>query len=179
MSNNIEIEFRAIISKKKYEWLDSFLEKNAKDLGQDDKETVFYILPGKLFKVVNETSKNKAKIVLKDRRIGHGSDFREWEIKIDSADYEAAVKIFDHLSLPGKSMKSWQKRHNYLYKRIEIAVKYSKHWKYHIEMEIVVGSPKKKEYAEGQIKNLADELGIKLMTDEEIKKFTNKIESKL
>jgi len=176
---NIEIEFRARVSKKKYDWLNGFLETNAKDLGQDNKETVFYILPDKLFKVVNEISKNKAKIVLKDHRLGYGSGFGEWEIKINPKEYEIAVEIFNRLNLPGKSMRDWQKRHNYFYKGVEVAVKYSKHWKYHVEMEIVVGSPEKKQGAETQIKNLADELDIELMTDKEIRAFTHAIESRL
>lgn len=78
--NNIEIEFRAKITKEKYDSLNHFLINNAQDLGEDSKDTLFYILPDKLFKVVNETSKNKAKIVLKDNRLGNGNNFGEWEI---------------------------------------------------------------------------------------------------
>ncbi|MEK7163043.1 MAG: hypothetical protein AAB696_02015 [Patescibacteria group bacterium] len=176
---NIEIEFRAKISEEKYNWLNEFLMSNAKDIGQDNKETIFYILPDKLFKVVNEISKNKAKIVLKNNRIGNGSDFGEWEVLIDPKQYKTAVEIFNHLNLPGKSMKAWQERHNYIYKGIEIAVKFSEYWNHHIEMEIIIDDLEKKNEAERKIKNLADELDIKLMTDEEIKAFTHAVEAKL
>lgn len=177
--NNIEIEFRAKISKNKFDSLNQFLKQNAQNLGEDNKDTLFYILPDKFFKVVNETSKNKAKIVLKNNRIGNGNEFGEWEIKIYPSEYEKAIDMFNHMNLPGKSMRAWQKRHNYLYKGVEIAIKYSEYWEYHVEMEIVVDEVKKKQEAEKQIKDVADELDIKLMTDEEIKAFTDSVESKL
>lgn len=179
LNTNIEIEFRAKISKEKYDELSRFLLKKAEDLGEDNKDTVFYILPDKLFKAVNETSKNKAKIVLKNNRIGNGSDFGEWEIGINPGEFEKAVEIFDNLNLPGKRMRAWQERHNYLYKGVEIAVKYSEYWKHHIEMEIMIGDLKDKEDAERKIREVADELDIKLMTDEEIKAFAQLVENKL
>lgn len=177
--NNIEIEFRAKITKEKYDSVNQFLIQNAEDLGEDNKDTLFYVLPDKLFKVVNETSKNKAKIVLKDNRIGNGNNFREWEVRIDPSEYEKTIDMFNHMNFPGKSMRAWQERHNYLYKGVEIAVKYSEYWEHHVEMEIVVDDINKKEKAEEQIHKVADELEIKLMTDEEIKAFIESVESKL
>jgi len=176
---NIEIEFRAKISKEKYDSLNLFLITNAQDLGKDSKDTLFYILPDKLFKVVNETSKKKAKIVLKDSRIGNGNNFGEWEVSINPEEYEKAIDMFNHINFPGKSMRAWQERHNYLYKEVEIAIKYSEYWEHHVEMEIVIDDIHKKQSAEKKIKQIAEELGIKLMTDEEIKSFTEEVESKL
>ena len=177
---NIEVEFIAKISKDKYNELHDFLSKNCeKDLGEDNKNTKFYILPEKLFKVVDETSKGKGKLVLKSSRVGHGSDAEEIEIGIDSNDYNKAKEMFDDLELPGKSMEARQQRHNYVYKGVEIAVKYSEEWKYHIEMEIVIDDISKKEEAEDKIKQVADELEIKFLSEEEIKEITNAVESKL
>ena len=176
---NIEIEFRAIITKDKHDWLNDFLLANAKDLGQDNKESVFYIMSNKLFKVVNETSKEKAKIVLKDNHISSGSNLKEWEVKISPSEFDIAVDLFNHLALPAKIDRSHQKRHNYLYKDVEIALKYSDAWKYHGEMEIVVDDIAKKQEAEQKIKAIADELNIKLMTDKEIEDFTKAFEENL
>lgn len=111
---NIEIEFRAMITKEKYDWLNHFLKQNAEDLGEDNKDTIFYIFPDKLFKVVNEISKNKAKIVLKNNRLGKGNHFQEWEIKINPSDYEKTIDMFNHMEFPCKSMRAWQERHNYI-----------------------------------------------------------------
>jgi len=176
---NIEIEFRAKISKEKHDWLHKFLKNKAKDLGEDNKDTKFYILPDKLFKVVSEHSKKKAKIVLKNSRIGEGSDFDELEIQISPDEYEKAIKIFDNLDFPGKAMQAWQERHNYVYKGVEIAVKYSEYWEYHVEFEIVINDMAQKQDAEDKIKKVAEELDIKLMSDGEIKAFTQDVESKI
>ena len=176
---NIEIEFRSKISKEKYDWLHEFLGKNAKDLGEDNKDTKFYILPDMLFKVVDEKSKDKAKVVLKTSRIGDGSDFDEIEITIIPEEFEKAIELFDHLNLPGKAMQAWQERHNYLYKGVELAVKYSEYWEHHVELEIVVNDMSQKATAEEKIRDVAKELDIELMTDEEIKAFTQTVESKL
>ena len=177
--SNIEVEFRAMISKEKYDWLNNFLKENAKDLGQDDKDTCFYIFPDKLFKVVNETSKSRAKIVLKDNHISSGSSLKEWEIYFDQKDFEKAIDLFNHLGLPAKTARDFQERHNYVYKDVEIAVKFSEQWQHHVEMEIVLDDISKKTEAEEKIKNVAEELGIKLMTNEELRIFTKKFEDKL
>lgn len=179
LMKNIEVEFRAKMSLAKYRWLNNFLIKNASDLGEDNKETRFYILPDKLFKVVNEVSKKRAKIALKDSRIGSGSSRRELEIEIKPSNYKKAIKIFDGLNLPGKKMKAWQDRHNYLYRGVEIAVKHSDYWGYHAEMEVMVNNNTDKEEIEKKIKKIAKDLGLKLMDIREIKKFTDSVEKKL
>jgi len=79
----IEVEFRSMFSEKKYNDIKIFLEKNAKDLSEDNKDVYFFILQDKLVKVVNNISKKNAKIVLKLNKIGKGSDFEETEILID------------------------------------------------------------------------------------------------
>lgn len=176
---NIEIEFRARFSEEKYNELKKFFQSNAEDLGEDDKDTMFYIVSDKLFKVVNEISKGKAKMVLKSSRIEVGSDAQEWEIKIDPDEFEKAIDMFNHLGISNKSMQAWQKRHNYLYKGIEIALKYSEYWEYHIEMEIVINDINDKNKAEEKIKEVASELRINLMTDEDVRAFIKPIEDKL
>lgn len=51
--SNIEIEFRAKISKNKFDSLNRFLKQSAQDLGEDNKDTLFYILPDKLHKKIH------------------------------------------------------------------------------------------------------------------------------
>ena len=104
---------------------------------------------------------------------------QEWEIYFDPKDFEKAVDLFNHLGLPAKTTKDFQERHNYVYNGVEIAVKFSEQWQYHVEMEIVVDDMQKKIEAKEKIKAVADELGIKLMTDEEVRIFTKKFEDKL
>lgn len=172
----IEIEFRSRFGKLKYDALKKFLGANAKDLGNDDKNVYFYIFPDKLLKAVNNLSKKNAKIVLKLNKIGRDSDFEEIEIPIAQSEFENIAKIFKKV-LICDSMHSFQGRHNYLYKGVELALKWSEVWGYHLELEIVINEKSKKSQAEEKIMAVAKELGVKIMTDSELKEFTEKAEA--
>jgi len=175
-NKRIEVEFRSRFDRNKYKDLERFLKVNAKDLAKDDKNVFFFILPDKFLKVVDNISQKTAKIVLKLNKIGYGSDFEEIEIPINPLEVTKAVKMIRSLNLGGDLMESFQKRHNYSYKGIEIALKYSDHWGYHLELEIVVDDAVKKAKAEQKIKAVAQELNIRLMDEEELKDFTRKAE---
>jgi adenylate cyclase class IV len=176
MLKQIEIEFRSCFDQNKFNELETFLQSNAEDLGQDNKNVFFYIFKDKLLKVVDEVSKKRGKIVLKNSKIGDGSDFEEIEIIIDKDSIEATNNIFSELSLDCQLIESYQKRNNYLYKGVEIALKYSNHWGFHIELEIVIDDIKLKKDAEKKIHAVAKELNIKLMNDVELEEFVNKLE---
>ena len=127
----------------------------------------------KLIKVVNNVSKRNAKVVLKLNKIGRGSDFEEIEILIDQNDVEKSVNLFTLLGL-NEMQHSFQKRHNYFYKGIEFALKYSNTWGYHLELEKMVHNRKDVSLAKKQIQKVAIELGIHLMTDKELLNFTKR-----
>jgi len=173
----IEIEFRSMFTKTEYDRLKIFLNKNAKDLGEDDKDVYFFLFPDKLLKVVNNISKGSAKIVLKLNRIGKGSNFEEIEIPISQDFVEKAVEVFTKLAITDNIMHTPQTRNNYFYKGVEIALKWSPVWQYHLELEIVVNNESKKEKAEQKIRKVADELHLRLMTEEELAKFVEKVET--
>ena len=67
-------------------------------------------------------------------------------------------------------------RHNFIYKGVELALKYSKTWGYHLELEVMISSLKQKEKVEKKIHSIAKELGVVAISDEELKKFTENIE---
>lgn len=172
---NIELEYRALVTESEYGKLMSFLDTNAEDLGEDDKNVFFFILPDKLLKVVDNKSHKTAKIVLKLNRIGNGSDFEEIEIPIEPNDVENSVYMFKSLGF-NEIQQSFQKRHNYIYKNVELAVKYSDNWQYHVELEILLSDASQRPYAEKQIRNVAKELGLNVMNDQELKELTAKID---
>ncbi len=172
----IEIEFRARFNSAKYKWLKKFLNAKAKNLGEDDKNVYFFLFPDKLFKVVNNISKKNAKIVLKLNKIGKGSDFEEIEVPISQEYFEKAVKIFIALKT-GDYMRSFQKRHNYFYKGVELALKWSEIWGHHLELEIVISNSSKKDESEKKIFAVAKELGVIIMSNKELKEFTKKAEA--
>lgn len=177
MSNVIEVERRAIIEKKQYDKLTDFLTKEAKDLGEDDKDVVFFVFADKMLKVVNNISKQTAKIVYKSNKIGKDCVLEEIEVTIPPDEFEDAVKLFSTLGCETK-IPSFQKRHNYLYREVEIALKYSDNWGYHLEMEVAVESQDQRHVALEKIEMVAKELEIKLMSNEEIQNHTDKIERK-
>jgi adenylate cyclase class IV len=154
------------------------LDSKAKNLGKDDKDVYFFIIPDKLLKVVNNISQKNARIVLKLNKIGKGSDFEELEIPIQQDSVTAAIRLFKKLGLTDNIMRSFQKRHNFLYKGVEIALKYSKTWGYHAELEIVINNSKKKESADKKIVEIAEELKIRLMPDKELREFTRQAEAR-
>lgn len=174
-NKNIEIEHRSRFNEDKYIELQKFLDINAQNLGEDDKDVFFFLFPDKLLKTVNNISKGTAKIVLKLNKIGKGSDFEEIEIPINKADFDNATKLFIALQT-GEYMRSFQKRHNYIYKDVELALKWSEAWGHHLELEIVVGDISQKDNAEKRIAAVAEELGIHIMTDKELLEFTQAAE---
>ncbi len=173
-----EIEFRARFDEKKFNSLKEYLDAHAENLGEDNKDCYYYIFPDKLLKLINNVSKKTAKLSLKLNRIGNGSVFPEIEFDFSPKDFENAKKLIDALALPAKVMHGPQKRTNYLYKKCEIALKYSDAWGYHLEIEQVIASKEGQKKAEDEIRSVADELGIHLMSEEELKKFTLEAENK-
>lgn len=169
----IEVELRAMFDEIKYRELRDLLNNSAKSLGADDKDVYFFILPDKLVKVVNNVSKGTAKIVLKLTKIGKGSGFEEVEIPIDPIFIEKSVNLFSNLGF-NEIQQSFQKRHNYLYKDVEIALKYSDAWGYHMELEKIVSDKKDIEKAEQEIREMAAEFNVHIMTDDELADFTAK-----
>lgn len=173
----IEIELRSMFDKEKFNSLKDFLDKSAEYLGQDDKDVHFYIFSDKLLKVTDNISKESAKLTLKLNRIGQGSDFEEIEFPIQRSDVEKAVKMFDLLEMTNNVIHSFQSRHNYSFKGVELALKYSSEWRYHLELEIMVENESQKEEAEKRIHKVADELDVKIMSEDELKEFVKKVEA--
>ena len=175
-NKNIEIEHRARFDEAKYKELHEFLDINAQDLGEDDKDVYFFLFSDKLLKTVNNISKKTAKIVLKLNKIGKGNDFEEIEIAIKQEDFDKATKLFIALQT-GEYMRSFQQRHNFLYKDVELALKWSEAWGYHLELEVVVNDISGKKGAEEKIVAVAKELGVHIMTDQELLEFTQAAEA--
>lgn len=171
MKRQIEIEYRAKLSKEKHDSLHQFLYEKGEKLGEDDKNVFFFIMENKLLKVTNNISKNNAKITLKLNEIGKGAAFEEIEFPISNNDVSKAVFLFKELGFI-EVQESFQKRENFIYKDVEIALKYSEMWKHHIELEIIISDESQKDLADKKIKNVADELGVIIMTEEELIKFT-------
>ncbi|HUD02601.1 MAG TPA: CYTH domain-containing protein [Candidatus Paceibacterota bacterium] len=174
--NNIELEYRSLITEEKYRKLLEFLNQNAKDLGENNKHVFHFIFPDKLLNVINLESKKQAKLALKLGKIGKGSNFEEIEIPIEQKDFEKSVQFFKSLGFT-EVIESFQTRHDYEYKGVEFAVKHSGEWGYHVELEILLPDRSGLVEAEQKIRHVAEELDLKIMTEEELAAFTANIET--
>ncbi|MFI0808155.1 hypothetical protein [Streptomyces echinatus] len=171
----VEIEMRARFSQEAHDQLISRLQQDGEDLGRDDKHIYFYVLPHQLLKVTDNIATNTAKITLKASKIGHGTAFPETEIPIAREDVAAAVHVFNALGFENTMHEAYNRRRNFRLHGVEIAVKWSEAWGHHAEFEVLLGddpSPAAVEAAHDRINSVARELGVPLMTEEELAAFT-------
>jgi adenylate cyclase class IV len=176
----VEIEMRARFDELTHDRLLSRLRRDAEDLGRDDKNIHFYVLPGKLLKVTDNTSAGSAKITLKTGKIGHGATFPETEFAIASEDVPSAVRVFNALGFESEMHQAYNERHNFRFGGVEIAVKWSEAWGHHAEFEVLLedtANASTREEAEALIRSIAEELGVALMSESELLRFTREFEA--
>lgn len=176
----MEIEMRARFDEGTYDRLVERLERDGEDLGRDDKHIYFYVLPDKLLKVTDNTAAGTAKISLKTSRIGQGAAFPETEIAIAREDVPAAVRVFNALGFEKRMHQAFNRRHNFRFQGVEIAVKWSEAWGHHAEFEVLLddaASGAAQEEATARIRAVAAELGIDLMSEQELAEFTAAFEA--
>ncbi|MFA5841741.1 MAG: CYTH domain-containing protein [Candidatus Paceibacterota bacterium] len=173
-----EIEHRALLTEESYKSLAEKLAREATPLGTDDKEVLYYIFPKKLLKIARNISKGTGKLSLKLNTLGEGSSFQEFEVSFPESSFETMKTICDSISLPDQVISGTQKRTNYKYQGVEIALKWSEDWGYHAEFEVMVPSLSEKEAADAHILEVAGALSVPLMTEEEVASFLAKILSK-
>jgi adenylate cyclase class IV len=174
-----EIEMRARFDQATHDRLIAFLHAHGEDLGQDDKHIYFYVLPDQLLKVVDNIAAVTAKISLKGNKIGRGAAFPELEIPIQRGDAARAVQLFNALGLEETMHDAFNQRHNFRYQGVEIAVKWSEAWGHHAEFEVLLdGQPNEVQHAEaaGLIRRVAGELGVELMSEDQLAAFVRAFE---
>lgn len=77
---------------------------------------------------------------------------------------------------PSQIIEGEQKRKNYVYKECEIAVKWSKDYKHHFEIEKMTENQSDVDNLENELDILVEELGLVSMTNDELKQFQQKIQ---
>lgn len=176
----VEIEMRARFDKDTHESLMERLLRDGEDLGEDNKNIHFFVLPDQLLKVTENQSAGTAKITLKDGRIGQGAAFGETEFPIARADVAKAVQLFAALGFEDTRHEAFNFRRNFRFGEVEIAVKWSEAWGYHAEFEVLLpdgASDAAKDEATARIIDTAAELGVALMSEEELAAFTAAFEA--
>ncbi|MGW4647206.1 hypothetical protein [Kitasatospora sp. NPDC004289] len=176
----VEIEMRARFDKDSHDTLVDRLVRDGEDLGQDNKLIHFFVLPDQLLKVTDNQSAGTAKITLKDSKIGRGAAFGETEFPIAQADVAAAVQLFGALGFEDTRHEAFNFRRNFRFRGVEIAVKWSEAWGYHAEFERLLddgASDTDRDEAAAEIIDVAAELGVTVMTEQELAAFTATFEA--
>ncbi|MFJ4677221.1 hypothetical protein [Kitasatospora sp. NPDC088783] len=176
----VEIEMRARFDKETHAQLMDRLRKDGEDLGDDAKHIYFYVLPEQLLKVTDNTAAGTAKITLKGSKIGQGAAFHETEFAIAREDVPAAVKVFNALGFESAMHEAFNFRHNFRFQGVEIALKWSEAWGYHAEFEVLLddgASDAARDEASAQIVDVAAELGVTLMSEQELADFAAAFEA--
>jgi adenylate cyclase class IV len=173
-----EIEHRAVLTEDAYKRLTEELEREAASLGSDDKEVSYYIFADKLLKVMRNVSKGTGRLSLKLNTLGAGSSFQEFEVEFPEDSFETMKSICSNICTPDQVISGTQRRTDYEYKGVEIALKWSEDWGYHVEFEVMVPSLDEKEAADARIMEVAKSLSVSLMTEEEVGVFSANVRAK-
>lgn len=178
---SIEIERLSLINEEQYTEIKHKLEGiGAENVGKNNTITVFFHPEDSRVKVQKNTSKGSAKIVWKSGGSLEGISKRtEIELPINPEDFERAVELVRRF-MPEASFFSprEQKRHDYRLDGVNIAVKYSDDFGYHIELDMNVGTEDSADNAMIRIERVAERIGIRLLSVDEESRFLEEIKSR-
>lgn len=170
----IEVEKKAIVTEEELEQVRTMLlEMGAEDLGKNDTESYFYLADDYQLKIQARLSKGDAKIAWKSGGFNGAAAREEIELPFPVENHEDAQKLIDRLVPELKKVRTEQKRHDYKLGKIELALKWSSQWKFHIELDTEVQADEEVVAAVQSLQDLAKELGIHLMTEAEEKALTD------
>lgn len=169
----IEVEKKALLSEEAYQQLpEQILALGGQDAGNQDTDSIFYVTDGAQVKLQATPASGKAKLAWKSGDYDDGAAARrEIEVQLAPSEFEAAEQFIDALLTGVKKVPTTQKRHNYELDGVAIAVKYSEHWGYHVELDQEVPTEEGVVIAEERIQQVADKLNMTLLTSEQEKQL--------
>ncbi|MBU1975581.1 MAG: CYTH domain-containing protein [Nanoarchaeota archaeon] len=142
-TQNIEVEIRSFIEKKKYEELIEFFKKEGKFLGEDYQETYYFDCEQDLRIQKNNSG---CKLWLKKGKI-HDDSREEHEVQCKREDFEKLEALLIALGY-NVEIKWFRKRHRFDWNGIKVTVDYTKGYGYILELEIMSNEESKKETLE-------------------------------
>ncbi len=135
----------------------------------DNKVSYFFVLPEQNLSIAK--SEKKCVIKYKHGSVGVGNGFAEYEIPVDKQYLQQTVDMLKMLCGTTPQF-SEQFRVNYILpNEIEVALKYTQTWGFHLEIEKIYTDEKDKALAKKEVEETADKLKIHLITDTEMKGF--------
>jgi adenylate cyclase class IV len=175
MKDVYEYEERAFFSEKDLGRIQHTLEDLAISCKRDNKISYFFVLPE--VNVSIATSATKTVVKYKGGQLGRGNGFKEHEFTILPHALPEALALFSAL-LHIKPQISEQFRLNYdLGDKVEIALKYTHMWGFHLELERVYQAPNEAErkrqerISRTKLAHVAEKLGVQLIDDAAMEQF--------
>jgi len=177
-----EYEERAFLDENDFLKVKAQLDGISLKISSDNKVSYFFVLPDKNVSIA--VSPYKTVVKYKGGQLGNGGNgFEEHEFAIKPDELPESIDLFTSL-LNLEPLKSEQFRINYILPgSIEVALKYTQTWGFHIEVEKLYKADDseknevEKIQAKDEIDNVGNMLGIKYITDEEMKQFVDDIKA--
>lgn len=180
----VEVEYRGLLTEKKFAELNKFLNKNGKFLGEKDRFSAIYSPRGKeTLRVVRSPidlkiriTNKKTELVLKYGRWSGKDARKEFLFPIDSKKFE---EMTDFLKILGYYYGVLQATKTYLYKykSIEFALVKVPRWGYYFEAEIVT-NPASVATADKKIMDTCKELNLEVLNDKDFLKLLESLNNR-
>jgi len=175
MASLFEYEERAFLSEEDFSRVKDLLEKQSVSRAYDNKVSYFFVLPEQNLSIAK--SEKKCVIKYKHGAVGVGNGFAEYEIPVDEQHCDQTVSMFS-LLFGIKPQTSEQFRINYILpNKVEIALKYTQTWGFHLELEKTYSNEENKPQAKKEVEETAELLQIHLITDSEMKEFRDNFDA--
>lgn len=107
----IEVEYRAQLTKTKYDKIKKLLDSEAQLISAQDQASYYFHDFKKAFKMVHDKDKNKVRVAHKGATITQGTHFDEFEITIAPAELDVALPMFKSLLDIDRVIYDEQKTH--------------------------------------------------------------------
>src|SRR3989344_3656193 len=184
MTNNIEVEYRGMLTKEKFDALKKFLEKEGEFVKEKDRFSIIYFPRGKERLKVSKSpldlrvriTNKKAEIVMKYGRNSGNDARKEFSFPIDSEKFGEATEFFKILGFYYGALQA-TRTYVYMYKGIEFALVDVPGWGYYYEAEIMAES-NTVDSANKKIESVCQELELKILNDKDFYKLLEDLGSR-
>lgn len=179
-TKNYEYEERSFLDEENFIRLKNYFDTHHSRMSMDNKQSFFFVMPD--VNVSIASSEKETKVKYKGGQLGMGNGFEEVEFRINPESLGEAIHLFSSL-LSVAPQESYQFRINYvLDNNIEIALKYTEMWGFHMEVERTYAASSElsanieKNAAKDELMIFAKKLNFAYIDDKQMKKFKGQCE---
>ncbi len=171
---NYEYEERALLEEEKFFAIKNKLDNSSAKRSIGNKQSFFFVLPDVNVSIADNPRETVIKY--KGGQLGKGNGFREIELPIERNSLKEALDLFENL-LEVEPQESFQFRIDYqLEDSVNIALKYTDMWGFHIEVEYVyqasaIDKQKMSLIGKKKLDKVAEYLGITYISGDKMAKF--------